>query len=52
MTQYFNNLTEPNGQVRRVISIDLDGVMLFQPCVLTVAVLNTPDPPIIRLPVG
>ena len=50
--QYFNNLTEPNGQVDRVINITLDGAMLYRPCELTVAVLNTPDPPIINLPPG
>ena len=50
--RYFNNLSEPNGQVSRRINIDLTGPVpsLNQPCTIIVAVINAPDPPVIHLP--
>lgn len=50
--KYFNNLTEPNGQLQRVVNITLDRILPFQPCTITVDVLNIPDPPVIHLPEG
>ena len=50
--KYVNNLSEPNGQVQRQVSIHIepDVMPAFQPCIITIAVLNVPDPPVIILP--
>ena len=48
---YYNNKSEPSGQLDRLLTIHLSDLR-FQPCSIDIAVLNTPDAPIIHLPDG
>ena len=47
---YYNSESEPAGDVPRQLYINLDYYPNFQPCSITINILDLPDPPIIHLP--
>ena len=49
--QYVNNDPEPSDQLERRVRISL-GAPGFQPCYVSIEVINLPDPPSIQLPPG
>lgn len=61
--RYFNSQSQPNGQAVRSVSVSIpDGSVfvtdtpldsrVFLPCAVRIVVVNTPDSPMVNLPLG